>query len=308
MNDSMAQPGSALAQLELPGWKTAASWVGAVLIALLFLVSGLWKITDAPSAAVRMAQAMIPESLSLAAAISVGIGETFVAVLILVPRYRRWGAWLASLMLVAFMIYVGIYYNALRGEECNCFPWVKRAVGPMFFISDAAMLALAVVAGVWARPVSGTLRTASVILAAVTVFALVSYGVAATRQTGTRAPDTIMVDGKTYPIAHGKVFLYFFDPECLHCFEAAKRMATYQWGDTRVIVLPVGQAQFAAGFLRDTGLKAEISSDAAGLRTLFPFVDVPAGVALENGRQRAAVTQFADEQPGKALRELGFIR
>ena len=55
----MAHPQQALAGLELPSWKTTLSWVCAILIALVFLVSGLWKITDAPGAAVRMAQAPI---------------------------------------------------------------------------------------------------------------------------------------------------------------------------------------------------------------------------------------------------------
>ena len=64
MNDSMAQPHEGFGALELPGWKTAVSWVSAVLIALLFLVSGLWKITDVQGAAMRMAQAKVPESLS----------------------------------------------------------------------------------------------------------------------------------------------------------------------------------------------------------------------------------------------------
>ena len=307
MNDSMAQPDRTIAPLELSGWKTTASWAGAILTAILFLISGLWKITDAPGAAVRMAQARIPEYLALPAAISFGIAETFAAVLILVPRFRRWGAWLAALMLMAFLVYFGVNYSTLRGEECNCFPWIKRVVGPAFFIGDAVMLLLAIAAGLWAKPADGSKRSAAVILAAVTVFALVSYGVAAARPTGTRAPASITVDGKPYSLEEGKVFLYFFDPECLHCFDAAKRMSTYNWRDTRVVVLPVGQPQFAAGFLRDTGLKAVISTDAATLRKTFPFVSVPAGVALDNGREKAALVQFEGAQPGAELRKLGFI-
>src|SRR5580692_9777363 len=77
MDDSMAHPHQALAGLELPSWKATLSWVCAILIALIFLVSGLWKITDAPGAAVRMAQARVPQSLSLAGAIGFGIAETF---------------------------------------------------------------------------------------------------------------------------------------------------------------------------------------------------------------------------------------
>ncbi|MCL4402097.1 MAG: hypothetical protein M1436_05465, partial [Acidobacteria bacterium] len=89
MNDSMAQPACLIGRLEAPGWKTAGSWTCGILISLLFLVSGIWKITDPTGAAVRMAQARVPENLSLAAAVLFGIAETFTGVLILVPRFRR---------------------------------------------------------------------------------------------------------------------------------------------------------------------------------------------------------------------------
>src|ERR1700691_6487422 len=98
-----------------------------------------------------MAQARVPQSLSLAGSIGFGIAETFTAVLLLVPRFRRWGAWLGGALLVAFMIFIAINYNALHGAECSCFPWVKRAVGPGFFIGDSLMLALVVLAGLWAQ-------------------------------------------------------------------------------------------------------------------------------------------------------------
>src|SRR5213079_1559354 len=124
MEESMAHSGDLLAGFELPGWKTWVSWTAAVLMAALFLVAGLWKVTDAPGAAVRLAQFKVPQDLSLAAALLLGIAETFSAVLILVPRFRRWGSWLMSFLLVVFMIYVAVFYNQLRGEECQCFPLV----------------------------------------------------------------------------------------------------------------------------------------------------------------------------------------
>jgi len=293
--------------LELPSWKTALSWTCAILIALVFLVSGLWKITDAPGAAVRMAQARVPQSLSLAAAICFGIAETFAAVLLLVPRFRRWGAWLGGALLVAFMIFIAINYNALRGAECSCFPWVKRAVGPGFFIGDGIMLALAVGAGVWAKRAE-SLRSAILILGTVTLFALVSYGVAAMRQTGTPAPDTVTVDGKPYSLQQGKILIFYFDPECLHCLDAAKRMSKYNWGDTRVVAVPINVPQFAQGFLDDTHLKAVISPDLKKLTQIFPFVSAPAGVALVNGREKMALTQFEDNEPADTLKKLGFIQ
>ena len=134
MNDSMAQPQPGLANLELPGWKSAINVAAAFLLALLFLSSGIWKITDVPAWAVRLVQAKVPEWLSLAGALVVGIAETVAGVLLLVPRLRRWGAMLSGLLLLVFLVYFAAHYNDLRGQDCSCFPWLKRVVGPGFFI------------------------------------------------------------------------------------------------------------------------------------------------------------------------------
>src|SRR5215470_9458133 len=123
-------------------------------------------------------------------------------------------------MLLAFLAWIGFHYNALRGEECSCFPWLKRAVGPGFFVGDGIMLLLAVAAGIWARPSNGT-RIAMIVLGAVAVFAAVSVGVTYARQTGVSAPKTITVNGEPYSLQHGRHFIYFFDPECSHCYQAA---------------------------------------------------------------------------------------
>ena len=301
----MAHSAQAPALLELPRWKTVLAWVSAVSLALLFVVSGIWKITDAQSAAVRMAQAKVPESLSLFTALFFGIGETFSGVLILVPRFRRWGAMLIALMLVAFMIYMGVFYASLHGADCSCFPWLKRVVGPGFFISDGIMLLMAWFAYVWAKP-SHSLRSAAIILGAVVVFALVSYGVGATRQTGVRAPDSISVDGKPFSLQQGKVFLYYFNPECLHCIDAAKRMAKLNWGGTRFVAVPTQQLRFARDFMDSTGLKGGISPDVETLKKVFPYVDAPAGVALEDGYQIMSLTRFESPEPEASLRKLGF--
>jgi uncharacterized membrane protein YphA (DoxX/SURF4 family) len=307
MNDSMAQPQARLVPLDLPGWKTALSWVSAVLLAVLFLASGLWKVTDSQGAAVRMAQAKIPESLSLAAAVLFGIVETVAALLVLIPRFRRWGAALTGVLLVAFLVYFALNYNALRGAECSCFPWVKRVVGPGFFVGDGIMLLLAVCAGLWSKPPQG-LRTAFVIAGAVAVFAVTSYGVNAVRQTGTPAPQSVTVDSKPYSLQHGKIFLFFFDPACMHCFDAAKRMSQYHWGETRVVGIPISQPQWAAQFMKDTGFHMDISADLEKLKQVFPYTAVPAGVALESGREKAALVKFENEEPEVSLKQLGFVK
>jgi uncharacterized membrane protein YphA (DoxX/SURF4 family) len=309
MTDSMAQPagGACAIPLERPGWKTTLSWGSAILLGLLFLVSGIWKITDPQAAAVRMAQARVPESLSMAAALLFGIAETVSGVLVLVPRFRRWGAAAAALLLIAFMVYVAIQYNALRGADCSCFPWVKRVVGPAFFAGDGVMLLLALMAGLWSRQ-ARNLRSAVLVLGAVVVFALVSYGVGEARQTGVTAPATVTVGGQPYSLAHGKVFVFFFDPECMHCFDAAKRMAQLHWGDTRVVAVPVEQPQYAPQFLSDTGLTAAISTDFEKLKQAFQYTSYPFGVAVENGRETAPLTKFDDDEPVATLRRLGFAQ
>ncbi len=72
--------------------------------------------------------------------ILLGIAEALGGLLVLIPRYRRWGAWLIAALLVAFMGYIGLRYQALVGRDCSCFPWLKRAVNPAFFPEDGAIL------------------------------------------------------------------------------------------------------------------------------------------------------------------------
>ncbi len=308
MNDSMAQPDDWPAKpFEREGWKTTVCWGAAILLAALFLASGVWKISDSQAAAIRMAQAKVPQQLSLAAALVFGILETLAGVLVLVPRFRRWGALLAAGLLVAFMVYMGVEYNALRGEDCSCFPWLKRVVGPGFFAGDLAMLALAVLAWRWARP-SESLRSALIVLGAVIVFALVSYGVTAVRDKGIRAPATITVNGKPYSLEHGKVMLFFFHPQCMHCFDDARRMSEVKWTGGRVIGVPVAYPNWAEQFMADTGLRAPTSPDFATLSRTFHYTSYPFGVVLEDGVEKASLTNFDGDGFLNTLRKFGLIQ
>lgn len=295
-----------LQSLELPAWKTRLSWVAAVLLAVLFLVSGIWKITDAQAWAMRITELRVPESLSLAAALVFGITETVGAVFILVPRFRRWGALILSLLLLAFIAYFAVNYTALRGADCSCFPWMKRVVGPGFFLGDLVMLGLAVLAGLWSKP-AASLRTMAVVAGAVTVFALVTYGVEAVRHLGTKAPAYITVNGQPYSLARGRYFLFFFNPGCTHCFDAAKVMSHLHWRDTNVVAIPVEMPQFSVQFLQETGLHAVVTSDFDKLKTVFGYTAYPFGVAVEDGREKAPVMHFEDTEPAATLRRLGFI-
>lgn len=292
--------------LEQAAWK---QWCGALcawISAAIFLVAGFWKLSDPLATSARMAQALIPAQLALATALLAGVTEAFAGVLILVPRWRRWGAWLCGVMLVAFMIYIGVNYTRLVGEDCSCFPWLKRAVGPGFFISDALMLVAAAIAGIWARPPESAKRALTV-LAAICVFAGAVYGMTVLRQTGIEAPREIMVDGKPFNLHQGRIFLYFFDPECSHCDAAARALNQHKWRGVRIIAVATANPQWGGQFLSATGLKARLSPDQEKLRQVFAFTDPPFGVALENGRQQAAFTFFDQQEPATGLRKLGWI-
>ncbi|MEZ5356809.1 MAG: DoxX family protein [Bryobacteraceae bacterium] len=306
MEDSMAHPTSASAW-PVPAWRGWVALGCALAVSIFFVGAGVWKVMDPLGWAAKVSQLKVPSTLSLPLAVGLGIVEIFSGVLLLVPRFRRWGALLTGGLLLVFMAYIGYHYNALRGEDCTCFPFLERAIGPQFFATDALMLAAAAIAGWWARPSIG-IRPAAMVLGAVCVFAGVSYGVTVARQSGVEAPATVTVDGKPYSLREGRVFLYFFDPECSHCFAAAKQMSGYAWKDVRVVGIPTRVPQFAEQFLGDTGLKAVLTPDLEVLKAKFPFGDPPFGVALEHGRQREAFVFFDDVQPVKGLRELGYIQ
>ena len=195
-----------------------------------------------------------------------------------------------------------------RGVDCSCFPWIKRAVGPGFFIGDGIMMLLAIAAGLWVRSSQG-IRPAGVILAAVAVFALVSYGFASVRHTGTKAPATITAEnGQAISLQEGKVFIYFFDPQCLHCLAAGRRLAALNWGATRFIGVPTQNPQFGDWFMGKAGLtgKGPVSKDLVLLKKSFPFDTPPAGVALENGYEKTMLLQFEDKEPLSTLQKIGF--
>ena len=308
MDDSIARPRAELASLELPGWKSAVSWTAATLLTVAFAVSGIWKLTYPLDWASRIAQLKFPEHLSLPLALALGIAETSAAAMILAPRLRRAGAAIIGLLLAGFLLYFAINYSALRGADCTCFPWVKRVVGPGFFIGDGAMLALAFMAGIWAKPFQGR-RTLALLVGVVVVYAFVSYGVAAVRQSGTPAPASIAVNGVPYSLQQGKILLYYFDPECEHCYKAAQKMSKLDWGSTRVVGVPVSTPRFAPMFMNETGLKAPLTSDLDKLKAVFPYTATPSAVAIENGHEKAMLTQFeSDTEPAATLKQLGFVK
>jgi uncharacterized membrane protein YphA (DoxX/SURF4 family) len=311
MDDSMAQGERTSFPVQKvdsqPFWQSVAATIAAVALSLLFLSSGLWKLIDPISWSERLVQALVPRQLALAGAIAVGMAETLGAILVIVPRWRRWGAWVCGGLLLVFMTYFAANYKTLQGGDCSCFPWLKRVVGPGFFVSDAAMLLLAALAGLWSHP-SKTWKQAAAVLGVIVIFAGALYGYQATRGGGVVAPPTINVNGAPFPLREGKVFVFFFDPECAHCFAASKDFSTYHWkSGIQLVAAPTVNPKWGAIFLKRTGFNSRLTPDQKILRGAFQFTDPPYAVTLDNGRLIKALPFFDDAEPRKTLKAMGWI-
>lgn len=289
--------------------KRTITAVCAVLLGLIFLVSGGWKVLSPLRTGELLEQAQVPGGWGAIGAASLGTLEILAAFLLFVPRFRRLGGLLASALLVFFIGWIAVYYHVLVGQECNCFPIIKRTVGPGFFVGDGVMLLLAVIAFVWSPPVR-RLRGPAVALVSFAVLAGASFGAQKLENRGLASPSPLVVNGKPASVTSGKVFLFFYDPQCMHCDAAARYMAKWDWGTTRVIAIPTTQPEFAPAFLHDTGLKAETCLETAKLRQVFKFVDPPYGAALVGGHQTAGFgeVQFNPPGPKSDLEKLGFVK
>ncbi len=291
------------------GWRRATATIAAILLGVIFLVSGGWKVLNPFQTGEVLEQAQVPAGLGVLGAASLGTVELLAAFLLFAPRFRRLGGILGSALIIFFLCWMGYYYRVLVGHECSCFPLIKRAVGPGFFVGDGVMLLMGIAAYLWSARVPG-FKVPVVAFVSLVVFAGLSFGVNAAERHNVQVPNPVIVDGKSQNLTNGKVFLYFYDPECSHCIAAARFMSKLNWTDTRIIGIPTHDPQFAPDFLQDTKLKAATSLETAKLKKAFPFVDPPFGVALVEGQTKEifAQAQFNEPLPEADLKKLGFVK
>jgi hypothetical protein len=281
----------------------------AILLGFTFVVSGGWKVLSPFQTGEVLEQAQVPAGLGVLGAVALGTVELFAAFLLVTPRFRRWGGALGSLLLIFFIGWIAYYYPVLVGRDCSCFPIIKRAVGPNFFVTDGIMLLLGIAAWAWSPAVKSA-KVPAIVLTALAVVAGASFAMNTAGRSHVQVPVPVTVDGKPTDLTHGKVFLFFYDPSCMHCDAASKFMSTLNWGDTKVVAIPTVNPQWAASFLHDTKLKASTSLDVEKLRKEFPFVDPPFGVALVNGQAKETFgqAQFNAPLPAPDLKKLGFVK
>ena len=290
------------------GWTRRIGTVSAFLMAAVWLLAGLWKLTDVSGFQLKITQLLVPVALSLPATVLLGASETLAGIMLLRPAWRRLGGLFSTLLLVLFMVYVGMNYQTLRGEDCSCFPWLERAVGPAFFWSDGVMLALSLLAAAFA-PRAAALRQLRWAAGGVLALAIVAAAVDKLGpQGGLEAPATITVDGAEYDLRRGPVFLYFFNPTCLHCLDVGIAMSKFRWR-ADIVGVPTQDPDFVQGFLEDAGLvgRVKLSPDLETLKQSFPFSDVPYAAALDDGEVLERFQFFEQPEFEGRLRELGMI-
>jgi len=283
--------------------------VCACLLGIIFLVSGGWKMLDPFKTGELLEQAQVPAGWGVIGAATLGTLEVFTAFLLFTKRYRRWGGLLGSALLLFFMGWIAFYYHVLVGRECSCFPIIKRSIGPMFFVSDGAMLLLGFAAWAWSDR-AANLKVPAMVLTALAVIAAGSYAWGESKIVHAQIPVPVIVDGQPADLSKGKVFIFFYDPSCMHCDAAARFMSGFDWSGTKVVAIPTINPQWAKSFLHDTGLKAGTSLELDKLKKTFPFVDPPYGVALNNGVVKGTFGQaaFNAPSPKSPLETLGFIK
>lgn len=297
-------------QTKLSGWQNTVGWTAAILMAALWLVAGLWKLSDISNFQVKLNQLLVPAALTLPATLAVAAGELFSGILLLRPAWRRLGGLFSTFLLLIFMAYVGINYEPLRGADCSCFPWIERAVGPVFFWSDGAMVAVSLLAA-WFAPKMAAFNQLKGLVIGIAVLSIGALGWDKLGpQPGGDVPATIAVAGEDYELRNGRKLLYFFNPTCLHCLDVGIALSKYELqGD--FIGIPTQDPDFVDGFLEDAGLmgKVKISSDLDLLKETFPFDDVPYAAAVEDGIIQHRFTMIELEEPhmGEKLRELKLI-
>ena len=279
----------------------------AVAMAILWFTAGLWKLSDISGWQLKLTQLLVPVNLSLVGTLAVGIAEVTAGVLLLRPAWRRWGGWLSSALLVGFMVYMAVNYQTLQGEDCSCFPWLERAVGPAFFWSDAAMLAASLLAVRFSSPPTD-IRRAGMALAGVAAFAAIMLGADSLEpESDLATAGPITVDGVPYDLEGGRIFLFFFNPSCIHCLHAGQTMAKYTWR-VDFVGVPTQDPDWAPGFVEDAGLSdVRLSPDIETLRETFEFQDVPFGALLEDGTVLDRLIFWEEPALSDTLRLHGFI-
>jgi peroxiredoxin len=115
-----------------------------LILAAVFLVSGIAKLFDLSGSQAAMRSFGVPESMTRAGGILLPIVEIAIALLLLPVSTARWGALLALVLLVIYV--AGVGYNLSRGRtfECHCFGQLTTSeIGPSTLVRNVILAVVA---------------------------------------------------------------------------------------------------------------------------------------------------------------------
>src|SRR5215216_3954062 len=115
-----------------------------LILAAVFVVSGVSKLFDLAGSQGAMRSFGVPERFTRAGGIALPIVEILIAVLLIPATTARWGALLALVLLAVFV--AGISYSLSRGRkfDCHCFGQLTTSeIGPSTLIRNAGLAVLA---------------------------------------------------------------------------------------------------------------------------------------------------------------------
>jgi peroxiredoxin/uncharacterized membrane protein YphA (DoxX/SURF4 family) len=115
-----------------------------LILAAVFVVSGVSKLFDLSGSQSAMRAFGVPERFTRAGGIALPIAEIVIGVLLIPISTARWGALLALILLAVFI--AGISYSLSRGRkfDCHCFGQLTSSeIGPTTLIRNAALAVLA---------------------------------------------------------------------------------------------------------------------------------------------------------------------
>lgn len=118
--------------------------VARLILAAVFLVSGISKLFDLSGAQAAMRSFGVPESMTRAGGILLPIAEIVIALLLLPVETAKWGALLGLILLAVFIVSIG--YNLSKGRkfDCHCFGQLTTSeIGPSTLIRNAVLAVLA---------------------------------------------------------------------------------------------------------------------------------------------------------------------
>src|SRR4051794_31853570 len=116
MNEAVADFAPSSGSFDLVRWKRNLAAICAVLLGLIFLVSGAWKVLSPLRTGELLEQARVHAGWGVLGASTLGSLELLAAFLLFTPRWRKLGGLIGSALILFFIGWIGVYYHSLVGQ------------------------------------------------------------------------------------------------------------------------------------------------------------------------------------------------